>query len=276
MIDLSSWDESHPQNPEEFGEYFEGDINEPNIGRNGIVGEEFRWEKGQIPYEISGLFSTNDRKMIAKAMELYQKYTCISFRPRNESDDDYILITNQQTGCWSSVGKKGGVQEVNLQSPQCTTKIGTPIHELMHAIGFLHEQNRHERDDFVTIHWNNIKKGKESNFNKAKEGYAVDYGIPYDFISVMHYSSTAFSYNGQRTISPKEMYNIEKMGQRNGFSKGDITKINAMYNCPEKTQQLNITGETTNETIEGNTSSVLEERNPFWQAANSLFSIFVK
>lgn len=25
------------------------------------------------------------------------------------------------------------------------------------------------------------------------------------------------------------------MGQRDGFSKGDITKINAMYNCPDKT-----------------------------------------
>lgn len=31
---------------------------------------------------------------------------------------------------------------------------------------------------------------------------------------------------------------VEKMGQRDGFSKGDITKINAMYGCPEKTAQV--------------------------------------
>lgn len=29
--------------------------------------------------------------------------------------------------------------------------------------------------------------------------------------------------------------NGEKMGQREGFSKGDITKINNMYGCPERT-----------------------------------------
>lgn len=28
------------------------------------------------------------------------------------------------------------------------------------------------------------------------------------------------------------------MGQREGFSKGDLTKINQMYNCPDKTAEI--------------------------------------
>jgi hypothetical protein len=101
------------------------------------------------------------------------------------------------------VGRIKGRQEVNLQSPHCTTKVGTPMHELMHALGFVHEQNRWERDDYVSIVWGNIKKGHEGNFNKADKGSTDGFGVPYDYRSVMHYSPSAFSVNGQSTIIPK-------------------------------------------------------------------------
>lgn len=39
------------------------------------------------------------------------------------------------------------------------SKVGTVIHELMHACGFLHEQNRYERDDYVTVNYANIRQG---------------------------------------------------------------------------------------------------------------------
>lgn len=45
----------------------------------------------------------------------------------------------------------------------------------------------------------------------------------------MHYSSKAFSKNGQRTIVPRK--EGVKIGQRNGFSSADVAKVNAMYNC---------------------------------------------
>lgn len=93
--------------------------------------------------------------------------------------------------------------------------------------------------------------GKEHNFNKYDNRTVTDYGVGYDYKSVMHYSSHAFSRNGEPTITPKVMiarylrysywfqfvldvYAISqkekvKLGQRDGLSEKDVAKVQAMY-----------------------------------------------
>lgn len=168
--------------------------------------------------------------LIEKAINAYHQNTCIKFFPRRSMDMDYISIENDKSGCWSSIGRIGGKQEVNLQSPGCVTKVGTIMHELMHALGFLHEQNSEDRDKYITVNTNNIKPGYENNFDKAPRDSTFRFGVPYDYGSVMHYSVISFSKNNQPTITPKQTTNVE-IGQRNAFSKHDIEKINRMYKC---------------------------------------------
>lgn len=74
---LDSWNEFDLQNPEELGNYFEGDLIVPKFGKNGLVDTASRWNKGIIPYEISRNFQTQDKNVILQAMNVYSKYTCI-------------------------------------------------------------------------------------------------------------------------------------------------------------------------------------------------------
>lgn len=82
------------------------------------------------------------------------------------------------------------------------SKKGVIIHELLHAVGFYHQQSASDRDDYIIIYWDNIRRGREHNFNKYDESKVTNYGVSYDYESVMHYSAKAFSKNGNHTIEP--------------------------------------------------------------------------
>jgi hypothetical protein len=52
-----------------------------------------------------------------------------------------------------------GSQTINLERPSCINN-GIVVHEIMHAIGFYHEQNRPDRDQYIKIFYENIQDGK--------------------------------------------------------------------------------------------------------------------
>ncbi len=61
--------------------------------------------------------------------------------------------------CSSAVGERSspGFQTINI-GRGCNF-ISIVLHEIMHAIGFWHEQSRPDRDEYVEILWENIKSG---------------------------------------------------------------------------------------------------------------------
>lgn len=101
---VNNWQPSDLLNPEELGNYFEGDIltaKRTSSARNGLVGESYRWPNGIIPFEIKGNFDSQSLSMIQKAMDTYHQKTCITFQRRTPKDNDYISIQNAQSGCFS-------------------------------------------------------------------------------------------------------------------------------------------------------------------------------
>lgn len=160
-----------------------------------------------------------------------ETFSCITFEKR-KGQSDYINIISGD-GCYSNIGKIGGGQKLSLKIGGCLSQ-GTIIHELMHALGFDHMQNHADRDNYIDINWSNIKPGKEHNFNKVNSQLFENFGTPYDYYSVMHYSSNCFSKNSNPTIVTKFSLYKNVIGNRVALSLGDITRLNAMYKCPKK------------------------------------------
>nr|CAD7430469.1 unnamed protein product [Timema monikensis] len=229
---VSKWNPKEPENAWEMSGQFEGDIMIDEDVRNALDDETSRWPDGVIPFYIQKEdFSKEDMDIIKGAIKEYHQKTCLRFRPYKKGDEDHVIVRGNRSGCWSYVGKKGGGQVLNLQTPGCVHH-GIVIHELLHMLGFYHQQSAPERDDFVKINWENIKTGcKDHNFQKRNTSRVTNYGVKYDYGSIMHYSSHAFSKNGEATIKPldDEAY----IGQRDGLSDKDIKKLVYMYNCME-------------------------------------------
>ncbi|CAG2183147.1 unnamed protein product, partial [Oppiella nova] len=81
-------------------------------------------------------------------------------------------------GCAAHVGRIGGQQWLFL-GKGCYSQ-ETVVHELMHSVGFIHEQSRPDRDAHVQIMWDNIKEGAKRNFRKHTTDYLADHGFEYD------------------------------------------------------------------------------------------------
>ncbi|XP_077862917.1 astacin-like metalloendopeptidase [Saccoglossus kowalevskii] len=210
---------------------FEGDIYlSPLKQNNAVTYETWLWPNGIVPYEIDSAYDSDSVANIEEAISQYHQHTCIQFVQRT-TQEDYVYIY-PGNGCYSSIGRDGGRQPLSL-GYGCTRHPVTTMHELMHAVGFFHEQSRTDRDDYVYILWQNIQEEHKHNFERHEADYINDLGASYDYFSIMHYSHTSFTIDGQSTILPTQDSGVspEDLGSSLVFTVTDLYKLNRLYNC---------------------------------------------
>ncbi|XP_043998101.1 hatching enzyme 1.2-like [Gambusia affinis] len=181
--------------------------------------------KVYIPYYIANHYSDREREIIVRGLESFSKVSCIRFRPYQNGDHEWLSIESRN-GCYSYVGRVGGGQTVSLSRQGCLYH-STVQHELLHALGFNHEQTRSDRDNHIKVHWNNIIEGMEYNFYKIN---TLNQGTPYDYNSVMQYERYAFSKNNLPTMEPIPYSNVS-FGKATQMSQNDIDRLNRLYKC---------------------------------------------
>lgn len=186
-----------------------------------IDGDGFRWPGGVVPFVIDAGLSNTERVTNAIAM-VEQATAGVRFVQRT-SETNYIRF-QLAGGCSSAIGMIGGEQPINL-GVDCTT--GNTAHEILHALALYHEHTRCDRDDFVTVVWDNIQAGKEHNFTKNCDD-ASDHG-EYDEGSMMHYPTSGFAIDETQPNLISKRGRDAEMGQRAALGPTDIATINLLY-----------------------------------------------
>ncbi|XP_043859350.1 meprin A subunit alpha [Dromiciops gliroides] len=205
---------------------FEGDILLPE-NRNGLRDPTARWTF-PIPYILADNLGLNAKGAILYAFEMFRLKSCVDFKPY-EGEESYIIF-QKFDGCWSMVGDQHTGQNLSIGAG-CDYK-AIIEHEILHALGFYHEQSRSDRDDYVNIWWDEILPGYEHNFNTYDDSYITDLNTPYDYESLMHYEPFSFNKNESTpTITAKIPAFDDIIGQRLDFSTIDLERLNRMYNC---------------------------------------------
>ncbi|XP_032040399.1 meprin A subunit alpha-like [Aythya fuligula] len=206
---------------------FQGDIMLPKQQRNAIRNESYRWNF-PIPYILGNDLDLNAKGVILQAFEMFRLKSCIDFKPY-EGERTYVFFI-KGSGCWSMVGDLQTGQNLSIGAG-CDYK-AIVEHEILHALGFYHEQSRMDRDDYVTIWWDEILADREHNFLKYDDSFITDLNTPYDYESVMHYAPYSFNKNDSiPTITTKIPAFNDIIGQRLDLSAIDLERLNRMYNC---------------------------------------------
>ncbi len=183
--------------------------------------DSFLWPDGVIAFEVDN--DVPERRRIDDTIRHWEENTVLRFIPRTIEDNWIRFVRDDGLGaCFSSVGMVGGMQTVRVDDG-CDS--GTLIHEIGHVAGLWHEQSRPDRDNFVVVNDQAIEPRFLAQFAKLSLN-TRDFG-GYDYASIMHYASTAFSLTGSPTITTFPLG--IPIGQRVGLSALDIDGVQRAY-----------------------------------------------
>ncbi|KAK4315563.1 hypothetical protein Pmani_013254 [Petrolisthes manimaculis] len=144
--------------------------NNCNVGTTCLVGIDSSWEYGPTNIITDWLPTAKSQSPEVEVRQLFRK----------------ILTRNIASFHLYTDGSK---------TDECVGgNLGIVVHEVGHAIGFVHEQSRPDRDNYIKIISRNVIRNRLSNFNKYSNAVINNMDVPYDYSSVMHYGPKGYTW----------------------------------------------------------------------------------
>ncbi|CAG5116950.1 unnamed protein product [Candidula unifasciata] len=192
------------------------------VRRQAVMNKTRIWPGGVVPYVLDKAFSPDELATIEAAMREVEQnvgnstHPCVRFIPRT-TEVNY-LDAHAGDGCSSVIGLDFTGPQVSTFAPACVIK-GLLLHELLHTLGIYHEQDRFDRDDYISMNATNLRADAERNYVLKNMSDIDILGTSYDFGSIMHYGPYSFPKDPQYPVmTPKPKYAAGTyMGQRSAI-----------------------------------------------------------
>lgn len=158
------------------------------------------WPGGILPLTFADDIGEPERAQVYAACLAWGAGTGVRCVQRT-SEAVYASVVRSEEICSSHVGRRRSGQPTQISlGPDCWSP-RVLQHELGHALGIIHEHQRGDRDQYVTVDYPAIRPDRVDQFDPIPS--SRDH-TPYDFGSVMHYFETSFALNtGNRVMTPK-------------------------------------------------------------------------
>uniref|UniRef100_A0A1I8AEU3 Zinc metalloproteinase n=1 Tax=Steinernema glaseri TaxID=37863 RepID=A0A1I8AEU3_9BILA len=196
------------------------------------------WKTG-VYWNFDAALNQAARSAVLSAIAFWQQNTCIRFYQADPatSVNRPVIVFYAGSGCFSPVGRStsSSIQYVSIGTGCESVNLWKVFPVMKESLGLWHAQSRFDRSSFVTVDFTNIMAGMAHNYDAQTSSTNNNYGLTYDYRSVMHYRPGDFAANTSKPV----MYSLNSAYQMSiGYQQlpsfTDIAVLNKHYSCYDK------------------------------------------
>jgi hypothetical protein len=195
------------------------------------------WPDGNIPYVFLDGIEPDQAQRIRKYM-VEMETACsgvIAFTELREADYDALqgrhIVAIYRADGHESSASLGFAAYPRFEVGRDLNRLTEPFvikHELFHVLGFRHELQRPDRDKYVIVHLENIRKDKLINFKIYGDELYDIRQIPYDPKSISNYGYSKYTFCLEAKPVLEPLFDAPSY-LATDLSTGDVAKVMAVY-----------------------------------------------